>query len=89
MTCSVHKSFMITVKKKNRQNFSGVGVHHQNEMAEQSIQTIMLMAWTYMINVGLRWNEWGIDSLALWPIVVWHSAWMYNCVPNRISGLEH
>ena len=66
---------------------SGVGAQHQNARAERAIQTIMSMARTFLVHVSLRWNEWGTDSLRLWPFAVRHAAWIYNCLPNRITGL--
>ena len=69
------------------QSFSGVGAKHQNARAERSIQTIMAMARTYMIHVGLRWTERGSDNLALWAFAVRHAVWTYNRLPNVITGL--
>ena len=37
------------------QSFSGVGAQHQNSRAERPIQTIMYMAWTFMIHSSLYW----------------------------------
>ncbi len=37
-------------------SFSGVGAHHLNAVAKQSIQTSMYMAWTFMIHISLHWN---------------------------------
>ena len=70
-----------------KQSFSGVGAKHQNARAERSIQTIMYMARTFMLHVALHWNESGTDNLALWPFAVKHAVWLYNRVPNRITGL--
>ncbi|EJK59956.1 hypothetical protein THAOC_19768 [Thalassiosira oceanica] len=57
----------------------GVGQikHHQNARAERAIQTIMSMARTYMIHVGLRWSRnerdrGTTDNLALWAFAVRH-----------------
>ncbi len=42
------KLFVKDCKKKfQTQSISGVGAHHQNALAEHSIQTIMYMAQTY------------------------------------------
>ena len=73
--------------KQQKQSFSGVGAKHQNARAERSIQTIMYMARTFMLHVALHWNENGTDNLALWPFAVKHAVWLYNRVPNRITGL--
>ncbi len=47
----------------------------------------MYMARTFMIHVSLHWNERGGDDIALWPFAVQHSAWLYNRLPNAVSGL--
>lgn len=74
--------------KHQRQTFSGVGAKHQNGRAERSIQTIMYMARTFMVHVSLHWNEYGSDSLALWPFAVRHAVWLYNRLPNGVTGLS-
>ena len=73
--------------KDQTQSFSGVGAQHQNARAERAIQTIMYMARTFMIHVSLHWNECGVDNLSLWPFAVRHAAWLYNRLPNRVTGL--
>ncbi len=43
-----------TVRRKITESIlSGVGFHNQNILAEQSIQTIMCMAWTNLVHVSL------------------------------------
>ena len=74
-------------KKSQAQSFSGVGAKHQNAQAERAIQTIMYMARTFLIHVSLHWSDRGVDDLALWSFAVKHAAWLYNRVPNRVSGL--
>ena len=37
--------------------------------------------------ISLHWIEMGINDIALWALVVKHAAWLYNQVPNCISGL--
>ncbi len=51
--------------KHQIQTFPGVGAKHQNGHAEQSIQTIMSMAYTFMIHVSLHWDEQGSDAMGL------------------------
>ncbi len=67
--------------------FSGIGAQHQNARAERAIQTIMYMAWTFMVHASLHWIERGSDNLSLWSFAVKHSVWVYNHVPNVRSGL--
>ena len=74
-------------EKHQSQSFSGVGAQHQNARAERAIQTIMYMARTFMLHVSLHWTERGVDDLSLWPFAVKHAAWLYNRIPNRVTGL--
>ena len=73
--------------KNQKQTFSGVGAHHQNARAERAIQTIMYMARSFMIHVSLRWNDQHVDDICLWPFAVRHAVWLYNRLPNRVTGL--
>jgi hypothetical protein len=65
-----------------------VGAKHQNGRAERSIQKIMSMACTLMIHVSLHWDEQGSDAVALWPFAVHHVVWLYNRLPNGVTGLS-
>lgn len=84
----VSEEFKEECKNLNQQQtFSGVGAQHMNARAERSIQTIMYMARSFMIHTALHWNEFGVDSISLWPFAVKHAAWLYNRLPNRVTGL--
>jgi hypothetical protein len=74
--------------KHQQHIFSGVGTKHQNGRAEQSIQTIMSMACTFMIHVSLHWDEQDSDAVALWPFAVCHAVRLYNRLPNGVTGLS-
>jgi hypothetical protein len=74
--------------KHQQQTFSGVGAKHQNGRAEWLIQMIMSMACTFMIHVSLHWDEQGSDAMALWPFAVHHAVWLYNHLPNGVTGLS-
>ncbi len=75
--------------KHQQQTFSGVGVKHQNGCAEWSIQTIMMsMACTFIIHVSLHWDEQGSDAVPLWPFAVSCTVWLYNRLPNGVTGLS-
>jgi hypothetical protein len=74
--------------KHQQQTFSGVGAKHQIGHAERSIQTIMSIACTFMIHVSLHWDEHGSDAVALWPFAVRHAVWLYNHLPNGVTGLS-
>ena len=73
--------------KGQSQSFSGVGAQHQNARAERAIQTIMYMARSFMVHSSLHWTDRGSDDISLWPFAVKHAVWLYNRVPNRLSGL--
>jgi hypothetical protein len=82
------EEFCEECKKSNQeQSFLGVGAQHMNARAERAIQTIMGMARTFMIHVALHWGEYGVDDIALWPFAVKHAAWLYNRLPNAITGI--
>jgi hypothetical protein len=55
--------------------------------AECAIQTIMYMAWTFMVHPFLHWTERVRDGLSLWSFAVKHWVWIYNLVLNVWSGL--
>ena len=73
--------------KGQSQSFSGVGAQHQNARAERAIQMIMYMARSFMVHSSLHWTDRGSDDISLWPFAVKHAVWLYNRVPNRLSGL--
>ena len=74
-------------KKNQTQSFSGVGAQHQNANAEQAIQTIMWMARTFLLHVSMHWTERGVDDIALWAFAVKHAVWLYNRLPNQVTGM--
>ncbi len=34
------------------------------------------------------WDEQGSDAVALWPFAVHHTVWLYNRLPNGVTGLS-
>lgn len=69
--------------------FSGVGAHHQNGIAERAIRTISDMARTMMIHANLHWPT-QVDC-NLWPFAILHAVYLYNRIPkitNDISPIE-
>ncbi len=52
-------------EKKQSRSFSGVGAQHQNSKAEQAIQTIMYMAFTFLVHSSLHWTDMGADYISL------------------------
>jgi hypothetical protein len=73
--------------KNKTQSFLGVGAQHQNARAERVIQTIMYMAQTFLVHSSLHWSEQGSDDISIWPFAVKHAVWLYNRIPNCLSGL--
>ena len=42
----------------------------------------------FMIHVALHWDEQGSDMITLWPFAVCHATWLYNQLPNGVTGLS-
>ncbi len=84
---SVEEYCQECMDKGQSQSFSGVGAQHQNAQAEHANQTIMYMACCFMVHSSLHWTDPGSDDISLWPFAVKHVVWLYNRVPNRLSGL--
>ena len=40
-----------------------------------------------MLHVALHWSECHVDDVSLWPFAVKHAMWLYNRLPNQITGL--
>ena len=66
-------------------NYSSVGVHAQNGVAERSIPTVVNSARTMMLNQGLLWP--GKYDMRLWPFALYHDAYLWNILPNGFHGL--
>ena len=64
--------------------FSGVGAHHQNGVAERSIQTVSKLARVNLIHLMLHWPR--QCKLNLWALVMNYAVWVYNCVPRESLG---
>jgi hypothetical protein len=48
------------IEKGQTQSFSGAGAQHQNAKDEQAIQTVMYMAWTFMVHASLTGRSMGL-----------------------------
>jgi hypothetical protein len=66
-------------------DFSGVGAHHQNGIAERAIQTIMSWARTMMLHSIIMWPNQA--DLALWPFALNHAVFLWNNMPQRESKM--
>ena len=65
--------------------YAGVGAHHQNGIAEQSIGSIMSMARTMMLHAAIRWPD--ASDATLWPMAVDYACYIYNHAPNPTTGI--
>ena len=70
-------------------DFSGVGAHHQNGVAERSIQTVTTWARTMLLHASIHWPD--AADLDLWPFALEHAVHIWNHLPKRdnlLSPLE-
>ena len=82
------ESFRESCDEENQtQSFSGVGAQHQNAEAERAIQTVTYMARSFMVHTALHWAEDGAAELNLWSFAIDYAAWLYNRIPQRLSGI--
>ncbi len=66
-------------------DFSGVGAHHQNGVAERNIRTVTEWARTMMLHAVLHWPD-EVD-LDLWPFALDHAVYLWNHLPNERTGV--
>jgi hypothetical protein len=67
-------------------DFSGVGAHHQNGVAERSIRTVTEWARTMLLHAMLHWPD--EVSLDLWPFALDHAIYLWNHLPNERTGIS-
>lgn len=65
-------------------DFSGVGAHHQNGVAERALKTITQWARSMMLHSLLHWPE--EADASLWPLALEHAVYLWNYMPNIHSG---
>jgi hypothetical protein len=66
--------------------FSGVGAHHQNGVAERAIQTVTNWARTMLLHSCLHWPV--ATNLLLWPFALEHAVLLWNNLPKKDHGLS-
>lgn len=66
-------------EQNQKLTFSGVGAHHQNGVAERSIQTISNMARANMIHANIMWPDKAFTDL--WPQAMSYAIWIHNQIP--------
>lgn len=80
------KAFVEDIETQNQKiDFSGVGAHHQNGVAERALQTVTSWARAMMLHQLLHWPD-QYDS-SLWPFAMDHATYLWNNLP-RARG-EH
>jgi hypothetical protein len=40
-----------------------------------------------MVHAAVHWPSNGSDNISLWPFAVQHAIWLFNRIPNRVTGL--
>jgi hypothetical protein len=74
-------SFAHINENHQKLSFCGTNAHHQNGVAERSIQTISNMARAMILHASIHWKD-GCDS-SLWPMAVEYAAHIYNNTPHN------
>ena len=76
------QSFRNEVENSNQTlDFSGVGAHHQNGVAERSIQTVTQWARAMLLHQMLHWPD--EADHRLWPFALTHAVYLWNHLPKK------
>ena len=67
-------------------DFSGVGAHFQNGVAERAIQTATSWARTILLHATIMWPDQA--NLELWPFALQHAVFLWNNMPRKDSRLS-
>jgi hypothetical protein len=67
-------------------DYSGVGAHHQNGVAERAIRTVTSWARTMMLHQVLHWPS--EARLDLWPFALSQAIYLWNNLPQRGTRLS-
>ena len=62
-------------------DFSGVGAHHQNGVAERAIATVTRFARAMMLQQAIMWPD--RADLRHWPFAMDHAAFLWNNLPKE------
>ena len=71
--------------RNQKLDFSGVGAHHQNGVAERAIRTVVESARTMMLHAAIYWPD--EADLLLWPMALEYAVHLWNHTPGRESGV--
>ncbi len=81
------KAFLDDINARHQTiNYSGVGAHHQNSVAERAIGTAGSWARTMLLHQILHWPEQA--NLSLWPFAFNHAVYLWNHLPKRNTRLS-
>jgi hypothetical protein len=79
--------FLEDIKLNNQKiEFSGVGAHHQNGVAERAIGTITRLARTMLLQHAILWPD--RADLKLWPFAMEHAVFLWNNLPKEDGALS-
>jgi hypothetical protein len=79
--------FEADLKKRGQTiQFSGVGAHHQNAVAERAIRTVTESSRTMLLHAAIHWPE--EVSMDLWPFAWNYALWIWNELPNVKSRMS-
>ena len=67
-------------------DFSGVGAHFQNAVAERGLQTVATWSRCAMFELSQRWPDAFQEDL--WPFAMDHVVHLWNNLPRHRSGLS-
>ena len=74
-------AFRESLRPDQKITYSGTGAHHQNGVAERTIQTVTSWARAMLLHAVLHWPE--AANLELWPFALQHAVWSWNHLPRR------
>ena len=80
------QTFMDYCNRKQQQiTCSGTGAHHQNGVAERSIQTVVGWARSLLLHAAIHWPN--MANLKLWPFALNHAVYCWNILPDQHTKL--
>jgi hypothetical protein len=71
--------------KGQSMDYSGVGAHHQNGIAERAIRTITESARAMLLHAALHWPD--EVNMQLWPFAIEYAVYLWNRVPKYPNGI--
>jgi hypothetical protein len=79
------KDFMDSLMQSDQElQFSGVGAHHQNGVAERAIRTVTEKACTMMQHSFIHWPD--KFQVQRWPFALDFACWLHNHTPHNSDG---